>query len=42
MSGDKNAAGRGIGRHGLSVTRRDHEGCDVYHFINQTIARARC
>jgi hypothetical protein len=42
MSGDENAAGRGIGRHGMNVTGHNHEGCDVCHLINQTIARTRC
>lgn len=36
MSGDKNGAGKGIGRHGMIVTGHDHEGCDVYHYIDQT------
>jgi hypothetical protein len=42
MSGDENVVGRGIGRHSMNVMGHDHEGCDVYHFIDQTIARTRC
>ena len=36
MSGDPNAPGQGFGRNGLILTGHDHEGCDVYHFINQS------
>lgn len=36
MSGDSNAAGNGVGRKGLILNGHDHEGCDTYHFINQT------
>ncbi|CEJ94293.1 hypothetical protein VHEMI09834 [[Torrubiella] hemipterigena] len=36
MSGDVNAAGNGKGRRGMILNGHDHEGCDTYHFINQT------
>ncbi|KAK5987047.1 Protein TED1-like protein [Cladobotryum mycophilum] len=36
MNGDTNAVGNGIGRKGLILNGHDHEGCDTYHFINQT------
>ncbi|KAK3985075.1 hypothetical protein QBC44DRAFT_275971 [Cladorrhinum sp. PSN332] len=36
MSGNPNAAGGGKGRHGIILNGHDHEGCDTYHFINQT------
>lgn len=36
MSGDTWAPGQGFGRHGLILTGHDHEGCDTYHFINQS------
>jgi hypothetical protein len=36
MSGDPNAPGQGFGRNGLILTGHDHEGCDVYHYINQS------
>ena len=35
-SGDVNADGRGLGRNGLILAGHDHEGCDVYHYINQS------
>lgn len=36
VSGNTNAAGRGLGRPGLILNGHDHEGCDTYHYINQT------
>ncbi|KAK4465110.1 hypothetical protein QBC42DRAFT_336530 [Cladorrhinum samala] len=36
MSGNPNAAGRGMGRKGIILNGHDHEGCDTWHFINQT------
>jgi hypothetical protein len=36
MSGDNSVDGRGRGRRGLIITGHDHEGCDVYHYINQS------
>jgi hypothetical protein len=36
MSGDSYVPGQGLGRHGLILTGHDHEGCDTYHFINQS------
>lgn len=36
VSGNTNAAGEGLGRPGLILNGHDHEGCDTYHYINQT------
>ncbi|KAH6651665.1 putative polarized growth protein [Truncatella angustata] len=36
LSGDANAPGNGNGRRGVILNGHDHEGCDIYHFINQT------
>ncbi|PTB67670.1 hypothetical protein BBK36DRAFT_1158498 [Trichoderma citrinoviride] len=36
MNKDPNAAGGGRGRKGLILNGHDHEGCDTWHFINQT------
>jgi hypothetical protein len=36
MSGDNSVDGKGRGRKGLIITGHDHEGCDVYHYINQS------
>lgn len=36
MSGSPAADGRGMGRKGLIMNGHDHEGCDIYHFINQS------
>lgn len=36
LSGDPNAAGQGRGRRGVVINGHDHEGCDTYHYINQT------
>lgn len=36
MSGNPNSSGQGFGRDGLILNGHDHEGCDTYHFINQT------
>ncbi|RKU43721.1 hypothetical protein DL546_004356 [Coniochaeta pulveracea] len=36
MSGNVNAPASGRGRPGLILNGHDHEGCDTYHFINQT------
>ncbi|ODA83194.1 hypothetical protein RJ55_01705 [Drechmeria coniospora] len=36
VSGDPTAPGLGLGRSGLVINGHDHEGCDTYHFINQT------
>lgn len=36
LHGDPNAPGNGHGRHGVILNGHDHEGCDIYHFINQT------
>ncbi|CAN8101485.1 unnamed protein product [Discula destructiva] len=36
LSGDAGAAGGGRGRRGVVLNGHDHEGCDTYHFINQS------
>ncbi|KHN95563.1 Metallophosphoesterase domain protein [Metarhizium album ARSEF 1941] len=36
ISRDPKAAGQGMGRPGLVLSGHDHEGCDTYHFVNQT------
>jgi hypothetical protein len=36
MNGNPNAPGNGFGRNGLILTGHDHEGCDTYHYINQS------
>jgi hypothetical protein len=36
MSGNEDVPGHGFGRHGLVLNGHDHEGCDTYHYINQT------
>jgi hypothetical protein len=37
LNGDSNAAAGGTGRRGLILNGHDHEGCDTYHFINQSL-----
>ncbi|KAI0158289.1 hypothetical protein GGR57DRAFT_459873 [Xylariaceae sp. FL1272] len=36
LNGDKAAAAGGRGRPGIIINGHDHEGCDIYHYINQT------
>ncbi|KAG5982544.1 hypothetical protein E4U55_001731 [Claviceps digitariae] len=36
VSRDPGASGQGLGRPGLVLNGHDHEGCDTYHFVNQT------
>lgn len=36
MSGHSEVPGHGFGRNGLILTGHDHEGCDIYHYINQS------
>lgn len=36
LSGDITAPGNGQGRKGVILNGHDHEGCDTYHFINQS------
>ncbi|KAL2125602.1 hypothetical protein VTJ04DRAFT_1967 [Mycothermus thermophilus] len=36
MSGKPTVPGRGMGRRGIILNGHDHEGCDVWHYINQT------
>jgi hypothetical protein len=36
MSGSEHVAGYGFGRDGLILTGHDHEGCDIYHYVNQS------
>ncbi|KAH6633830.1 hypothetical protein B0J18DRAFT_414544 [Chaetomium sp. MPI-SDFR-AT-0129] len=40
MSGNVNAAGRGRGRPGIILNGHDHEGCDTWHFVNQSVTDA--
>ncbi|KAK4118081.1 hypothetical protein N657DRAFT_651667 [Parathielavia appendiculata] len=37
MSGNVHAAGRGRGRRGIILNGHDHEGCDTWHYVNQSI-----
>ncbi|KAI6251392.1 hypothetical protein HI914_00177 [Erysiphe necator] len=37
MSGNSNALGGGFGRNGVILNGHDHKGCDVLHFINQSL-----
>ncbi|KAH8905669.1 hypothetical protein BR93DRAFT_928257 [Coniochaeta sp. PMI_546] len=37
MSGDINAPAGGRGRPGVILNGHDHEGCDTWHFINQSL-----
>ncbi|GAP85478.1 putative polarized growth protein [Rosellinia necatrix] len=39
LNGDANAPAGGAGRPGVILNGHDHEGCDTYHFINQSLAR---
>ena len=36
MSGNTGATGGGLGRPGLILNGHDHEGCDTWHYVNQT------
>ncbi|TVY80291.1 Protein TED1 [Lachnellula suecica] len=36
MNGNPGVAGNGFGRNGVILTGHDHEGCDTYHYINQS------
>jgi hypothetical protein len=36
MNADISVPGKGLGRKGLILTGHDHEGCDTYHYVNQT------
>lgn len=36
MSGNENVPGHGFGRNGVILNGHDHEGCNVYHYINQS------
>ncbi|KAI1652787.1 hypothetical protein F4813DRAFT_394335 [Daldinia decipiens] len=36
LNGDPSAPGHGTGRRGVVLNGHDHEGCDTYHYINQT------
>lgn len=38
MSGSAEAPGQGMGRHGVVLTGHDHEGCDIYHHIDQSLS----
>ncbi|KAI0509070.1 hypothetical protein F5B22DRAFT_618348 [Xylaria bambusicola] len=37
FSGDANAPAAGTGRRGVILNGHDHEGCDTYHYINQSL-----
>lgn len=39
LNGDANAAAGGTGRRGVIINGHDHEGCDTFHFINQSLPR---
>ncbi|KAK3392707.1 hypothetical protein B0H63DRAFT_443015 [Podospora didyma] len=36
MSGDQHAPAHGKGRRGIILNGHDHEGCDTWHYINQS------
>ena len=36
MSGARDAPARGMGRMGVILDGHDHEGCDVWHYLNRT------
>ncbi|TAQ86886.1 hypothetical protein B7494_g4773 [Chlorociboria aeruginascens] len=36
LNANPEAPGQGLGRNGLILTGHDHEGCDTYHYINQS------
>lgn len=36
MNGNSEVPGQGLGRGGLILTGHDHEGCDTYHYVNQS------
>jgi hypothetical protein len=36
MNGSPDAPGNGFGRNSIILTGHDHEGCDTYHYINQS------
>ncbi|KAH7034628.1 uncharacterized protein B0I36DRAFT_316662 [Microdochium trichocladiopsis] len=38
LSGNPRSPGKGMGRRGLILNGHDHEGCDTWHYINQTLA----
>lgn len=40
MSGDNTVDGGGMGRRGLIINGHDHEGCDVYHYVDQVSTSA--
>ncbi|RWA09109.1 hypothetical protein EKO27_g5990 [Xylaria grammica] len=37
LNGDANAPAGGTGRRGIILNGHDHEGCDTYHYINQSL-----
>ncbi|KAI1347493.1 hypothetical protein F5Y01DRAFT_243148 [Xylaria sp. FL0043] len=37
LNGDANAPAAGTGRRGVILNGHDHEGCDTYHYINQSL-----
>ncbi|PNY24259.1 Protein TED1 [Tolypocladium capitatum] len=36
VNADPTAPGQGLGRSGLVLNGHDHEGCDTFHYVNQT------
>jgi len=40
MSGDNSAPANGKGRRGIILNGHDHEGCDTFHYINQSVVVA--
>lgn len=40
MSSELSAPAAGQGRPGMILTGHDHEGCDVWHYVNQTLDRS--
>ncbi|CAO2649731.1 Nn.00g010230.m01.CDS01 [Neocucurbitaria sp. VM-36] len=42
LSGNKDAAGRGLGRRGVVINGHDHAGCDVLHWIKQAGSEDGC
>lgn len=41
MNGNPNSPGGGFGRNGVILTGHDHEGCNVYHYINHSAPAER-
>ncbi|KAI1756833.1 hypothetical protein F4782DRAFT_281846 [Xylaria castorea] len=39
LNGDANAPAGGTGRRGVILNGHDHQGCDTYHYINQSLPK---